>query len=112
MTISEHPDCSRGSRVGSVSKQFTAAAVLALEEAGALSTADSVAKHLPEFPRGTKMTIEQLLTHTAGLADIYSLERFGASGGRVGTFEEVLGDIGRADLTFSPGSGYAYSNGG
>ena len=98
--------------IGSVSKQFTAAAVLALEEAGALSTADSVAEHLSEFPHGSKMTIEQLLTHTAGLADIYSLERFGASGGRVGTFEEVLGDLGRADLTFSPGSGYAYSNGG
>ncbi len=98
--------------IGSVSKQFTAAAVLALEESGALSTADSVVKHLPGFPHGSEMTLEQLLTHTAGLVDIYSLERFGASGGRVGTFEDVLADIGRADLTFSPGSGYAYSNGG
>jgi CubicO group peptidase (beta-lactamase class C family) len=98
--------------IGSVSKQFTAAAVLALEEAGALSTADTVAKHLPEFPHGSKMTIEQLLTHAAGVADIYSLERFGAGGGRVGTFEEVLEDIGRAELAFSPGTGYAYSNGG
>ncbi len=41
---------------------------------------DSVAKHLPEFSHGSEMTIEQLLTHTAGLADIYSLERFGAGG--------------------------------
>ena len=98
--------------IASVSKQFTAAAVLALEETGALSTADRVAKHLPGFPHGSEVTIEQLLTHTAGVADIYSLERFGASGGSVGTFEEVLDDIGRADLTFRPGSGYAYSNGG
>lgn len=97
--------------IGSVSKQFTAAAVLALEEAGALSTADSVAKHLPDFAHGATTTIEQLLTHTSGIADIYSLERFGASGGRVGTFEEVLDDLGKTSLTFGPGSGYAYSNG-
>ncbi len=98
--------------IGSVSKQFTAAAVLALEEAGDLDIADLVAKHLPDFPHGSLMTIEQLLTHTSGVADIYSLERFGASAGREGTFEEIIGDIGLADLNFSPGSGYAYSNGG
>lgn len=98
--------------IGSVSKQFTAAAVLALEEAGALSTTDSVAEHLPGFPHGSELTLEQLLTHRSGLADVYSLKRFGVSAGRAGTFEEVVGDIGRADLTFRPGSGYAYSNGG
>ncbi|NNK08375.1 MAG: beta-lactamase family protein, partial [Myxococcales bacterium] len=98
--------------IGSVSKQFTAAAVLALEEAGDLDIADLVAKHLPDFPHGSLMTIEQLLTHTSGVADIYSLERFGASAGRAGTFEEVIGDIAQVDLNFSPGSGYAYSNGG
>jgi len=98
--------------IGSVSKQFTAAAVLALEDAGDLDIADLVAQHLPDFPHGSLMTIEQLLTHTSGVADIYSLERFGASAGREGTFEEIIGDIGLADLSFSPGSGYAYSNGG
>ena len=98
--------------IGSVSKQFTAAAVLALEEAGALSVADPVVKHLPDFPHGSGVTIEQLLTHTSGVADIYSLERFGASAGRVGTFDEVVGDLLALDLTFSPGSSYAYSNGG
>jgi len=98
--------------IGSISKQFTAAAVLALEEAGSLDITDLVAKHLPDFPHGSLMTIEQLLTHTSGVVDIYSLERFGASAGREGSFEEIIGDIGLADLTFSPGSGYAYSNGG
>ena len=98
--------------IGSVSKQFTAAAVLKLEESGALSTADMASKHLPGFPHGAAMTIEQLLTHTSGLADIYSLERFGLTGGREETFEELIGDLGRSQLTFEPGTGYAYSNGG
>ncbi len=98
--------------IGSVSKQFTAAAILLLEEAGALSTADTLAKHLPGFPHGGAVTIEQLLTHTSGITDIYSLERFGVTAGREGEFEEVVGDLGREELTFKPGSGYAYSNGG
>lgn len=98
--------------VGSVSKQFTAAAVLRLEEAGALGVGDSLAKHLPGFTHGEAVTVEQLLTHTSGIADIYSLERFGVTAGRDGDFEEVVVDLGREELAFKPGSGYAYSNGG
>ncbi|MGB5294344.1 MAG: serine hydrolase domain-containing protein [Thermoanaerobaculia bacterium] len=98
--------------IGSVSKQFTAAAVLLLEQDGLLRTDDPVSKHLPGFAHGDEIAIEQLLTHTSGVADIYSLERFGDSAGQGGTFEEVIADLGEMDLTHPPGAAYAYSNGG
>ncbi len=98
--------------IGSVSKQFTAVAVLVLEELGALTTADTVSRHLPSFPHGDAITIEQLLTHTSGVVDIFSLDSFGETAGRAGTFEELIVDLGGEDLSFVPGSGYAYSNGG
>lgn len=98
--------------IGSVSKQFTAVAILLLEQEGLLRTDDPVGRHLPTFSRGDEITIEHLLTHTSGVADIYSLARFGDSAGQGGTFEEVIEDLSLMDLTHSPGSAYVYSNGG
>ena len=63
------------------------------------------------FPHGG-VTLEQLLTHTAGVADVYSLERFGVTAGQHAAFEDVIDDLGREPLAFAPGEAYAYSNGG
>lgn len=98
--------------IGSISKQFTAVALLLLEEEGALAIEDPVSRFLPDFPNGEAITIHQLLTHTSGVADVYSLPRFGASAGRQGTFDQVVADLGSLAPTFAPGAGYAYSNGG
>lgn len=98
--------------IGSVSKQFTAVAILLLEQEGVLKTSDPVSAYLPDVRYSGQITIEQLLTHTAGVPDIYSLQRFGETAGREGTFEEVIRDLGRMELTHRPGSAYAYSNGG
>ncbi|MBT8479006.1 MAG: serine hydrolase [Gemmatimonadetes bacterium] len=98
--------------IGSVSKQFTAAAILLLEEDGALRTDDPVSRHLPGFPHGDSISIEQLVTHTSGVADIYSLERFGETAGQQGSFEEVIEALGDMPLTHAPGSTFLYSNGG
>ena len=98
--------------IGSVSKQFTAAAILLLEEDGLLATSDRVSTHLPAFPHGDDITIEQLVTHTSGVADIYSLPRFGETGGHAGTFDEVIRGLGEMPLTHTPGSAFVYSNGG
>jgi len=54
-------------RLASITKQFTAAAILQLQEAGLLQLDDPVTKYLPEFPHGDGMTVRHLLTHTAGL---------------------------------------------
>lgn len=97
--------------IGSVSKQITAAAILLLEEDGTLTTDDPVSRHLPDFPHG-EVTLHQLLTHTSGVADVYSLGRFGATAGRTGAFADVITDLGREPLAYAPGEGYAYSNGG
>ena len=98
--------------IGSVSKQFTAAAILLLEEDGLLATSDRVSAHLPAFPHGDAITIEQLVTHTSGIADTYSLPRFGETGGHAGAFDEVIRDLGEMPLTHTPGSAFMYSNGG
>ncbi len=98
--------------IGSISKQFTAVAVLLLEEDGRLSTDDPVGMHVDEFAALPDVSIHQLLTHTGAVTDIYSLARFGNSGGQVGTFDEVIADLAEAGLTGEPGAGYAYSNGG
>lgn len=98
--------------IGSVSKQFTAVAILLLEQEGTLKVSDLVSAHLVDFKPDVPMTIEHLLVHTSGVADVYSLERFGESAGQVGSFAEVVRDLGHMDLTHPPGTSYAYSNGG
>ncbi|MEI6051046.1 MAG: serine hydrolase domain-containing protein, partial [Bacteroidota bacterium] len=50
-------------KIGSISKQFTAAAILKLQEEGKIKTEDKLSKYIPDFPRGNEVTIYQLLTH-------------------------------------------------
>lgn len=61
-------------RIGSISKQFTAAAVLLLAQDGELSLDDRVQKHLPQFPGDDPTTIRQLLNHTSGIVDYVGRE--------------------------------------
>ena len=56
--------------VGSISKQFTASAVLMLQEQGKLSLDDTVGKYVPELTRGNDVTIRQILSHTSGYQDL------------------------------------------
>lgn len=62
-------------RVGSVTKQFTAAAILSLAEEGKLSVDDSLARYFADFPRAGEITVRQMLTHTAGLGNYTSIPR-------------------------------------
>jgi len=98
--------------VGSISKQFTAAAILLLEQEGKLKTSDYVRLYLPEFKPDASITIEHLLTHQSGVADVYSLRRYRDTGGQGGSFDDILGDLNDLELTHRAGSAYAYSNGG
>src|ERR1700743_218544 len=54
-------------QIGSITKQFTSAIILQLEEQKKLSLQDDLAKYIPDYPNGKTITIEQLLTHTAGV---------------------------------------------
>jgi CubicO group peptidase (beta-lactamase class C family) len=101
---------------GSVSKQFTAAAVLLLAKDGKLSLDDPARKYIPELPDyGTPLTIRQMLTHTSGLRDWGGVASIAGSprGSRVHTHADVLDIVGRQRaLNFSPGTKWSYSNTG
>jgi CubicO group peptidase (beta-lactamase class C family) len=96
-------------RIGSISKQFTAAAILLLEERGKLSVEDKLAKYLPDFPNADSITIHQLLTHTAGLrANFYDepdvLRSPVPINALVGKIKQLPSE--------APGKKYSYSNTG
>lgn len=99
-------------KIGSISKQFTAAAILKLEEKGLLKTSDPVAKHLPKYQQAQNITIHHLLTHTSGLIDIYSLPNFREINRKSLSLEEVTDEIFKTKPVSEPGKAYAYSNSG
>jgi len=101
--------------IASVSKQFTAACILLLENEGKLKLYDDVRKYIPELPGyGTKITILQLLNHTSGVRDYGNLFGLAAiHNDNVTTDDDALGLIVRQkNLNFVPGSNWQYSNSG
>ena len=101
---------------GSVSKQFTAAAIQLLCRDRKLALADDIRKLLPEVPQfGPLITIKHLLTHTSGIRDQWGLLSAAGRppGSAVHTLDEILDLVSRQqDLNFPPGSDYLYSNTG
>ena len=101
---------------GSVSKQFTAMAVLLLAQQGKLSLEDNVRKYIPEIPDyGTPITIRHLLNHTSGLRDWGSLEAIAGwpRTTREYTLDHVLEILCRQkSLNYTPGAQYSYTNSG
>jgi CubicO group peptidase (beta-lactamase class C family) len=101
--------------VGSVSKQFTAAAIALLAEEGGISLDDDVRRYIPELPDyGRRLTIRHLVHHTSGLRDIYTLMSLaGIRMEDVLTNAAALALIARQrELNFPPGDDYLYSNSG
>ena len=98
-------------RLASVTKQFTAAAVLLLAEQGKLQLDESVRKWLPSLPEATQgATLRHLLTHTSGLIDY---EEFVADDAPQVHDADVLRLLENQDrIYFAPGSAYRYSNTG
>ncbi len=101
--------------VGSIAKQFTAAAILMLAEEGKISLDDPIRKYIPELPDfGTPITLRQMLRHTSGLRDYEQLLSF--DGWRLDSPDLLTdGDIMhilslQKELNSPPGSDYSYSN--
>jgi CubicO group peptidase (beta-lactamase class C family) len=94
--------------VGSVRKQFVAAAVLLLVEDGRLSLSDDIRKYFPELPDyGHTVTVDHLLTHTSGIRDWTGLRPL------VGEHVDVVGlALRQRSLNFAPGEEWSYSNSG
>src|SRR5690349_17829874 len=101
---------------GSVAKQFTAAALVLLQQDGKLSIDDPVRKYIPELPEyGAPLTIRHLLNHTSGLRDwgtVMSLTGAGRGDRVIG--QDLALDVitHQRGLDFTPGSEYSYSNSG
>ncbi len=93
--------------IGSLTKSFTAAAIMQLYEKQYLDVNDSISKYIDGHPRGDDITIHHLLTHTSGLV------RDGAvSGSKAISLKENIDHINSSPLLFEPGDGYSYSNAG
>jgi len=99
--------------IGSVSKQFTAMAILLLEQQGKISLSDDVRKHIPELPEFDEViTIKHLMNHTNGLREVYNLMPLTGWKGEDGLRrEEVIEMLKRQqELQASPGEEYNYNN--
>lgn len=101
-------------RIGSVTKQFTAAAVMRLHEQGKLGLNDDMNKFLPDFPtQGHTVTIRHLLTHTSGIHSYTSDGEFMLK--RTGlelSHDQLLAEFIDDPFDFAPGERWAYSNSG
>jgi D-alanyl-D-alanine carboxypeptidase len=98
--------------IGSVSKQFTAAAILLLQEQGKLSLDDKVSKFFPELTRASEITIRQLLSHTSGYSDYWPQDYVMPMMLRPATSRKIIDAWARRPLDFEPGTKWQYSNTG
>jgi CubicO group peptidase (beta-lactamase class C family) len=100
-------------RIGSVTKQFTAAAILLLEEQGKLRVDDPVARHIPEAPVAWKeVTLFHLLTHTSGIRSFTDLPSYATWKLSPEGPAQTFGHIRDLPLEFAPGERHKYSNSG
>jgi D-alanyl-D-alanine carboxypeptidase len=98
--------------VGSVSKQFTVAAILLMAEEGKLSLDDKVAKYFPNFTRASEITIRQLLNHTSGYEDFAPQDYLIPEWTEPTRSQSILDRFANKPLNFEPGTKYQYSNTG
>jgi CubicO group peptidase (beta-lactamase class C family) len=98
--------------IASVTKTFTAAAILRLEQEGKLKLSDPLSKYVPDFLNGERITIEQMLAHSSGLPDYYSLPEYASKKYQRVTLPDLIAWVKTQPLDFLPGSKSSYSNTG
>jgi D-alanyl-D-alanine carboxypeptidase len=96
--------------IGSISKQFTAAAILLLQEQGKLSLDDKVAKYIPDLTRANEVTIRQLLSHTSGYQDYWPQDYVMKPMLEPITARKIMNTWAKKPLDFEPGTKWQYSN--
>jgi CubicO group peptidase (beta-lactamase class C family) len=98
--------------IGSISKQFTASALLLLQQDGKLSLDDKVAKYLPELARAGEITIRQLLSHTSGYQDYWPQDYMFPLMIQPISPEGIMDRWAHLPLDYEPGEKWQYSNTG
>lgn len=96
--------------IGSISKQFTAAAILLLQEQGKLSLDDKVAKFIPDLTRANEVSIRQLLSHTSGYQDFWPQDYVMPMMLQPVRAQKIMDGWARKPLDFEPGTKWQYSN--
>jgi D-alanyl-D-alanine carboxypeptidase len=111
-SISPERPADTGARynIGSVSKQITATALLMLSDEGKLSLDDTIDRWMPELTESKRITVRQVLSHTAGYKSFFLAEVMPAEGARTTTPQAVADRWGRQPLDYPPGSDWRYSN--
>jgi D-alanyl-D-alanine carboxypeptidase len=96
--------------IGSISKQFTATAILMLQEQGKLTLDDHVEKYVPGLTRGNEVTIRELLSHTSGYQDFWPQDYVMPMMLKEVTAQRILDLWAHKPLDFDPGTKWQYSN--
>ncbi|MCC2954966.1 beta-lactamase family protein [Massilia sp. IC2-477] len=100
-------------RIGSMTKQFTATAILLLADEGKLSLQDEITKFLPDYPtQGKKITIEHLLTHTSGIVSYTGKPGYPQRAPQDTTVAAQIDSFKNEPMQFEPGSAWRYNNSG
>jgi CubicO group peptidase (beta-lactamase class C family) len=99
-------------RIGSITKQFIATAILKLQEDGKISVNDTLSKFIPDFPRGNEVTIHHLLTHTSGIHSFTNRPDFMESAASSITSQKMIDLIKTDTFDFNPGDDFEYNNSG
>ena len=98
--------------IGSITKQFTVAAILQLRAAGKLDIDAKLAAYLPNAPHAGEVTLRQLMSHTSGLHDYFDTPDVEAAAVKPARFDQVIARVAALPLDFAPGSRWSYSNTG
>lgn len=98
--------------LGSMTKQFTAIAVLMLEERGKLDTKAPVSRYIPDYPSGDRITLHHLLTHTSGIKDFTSMKSLPDIAQKEMTPKMMVDFFKNEPADFTPGEKFAYNNAG
>jgi len=101
-------------RIGSITKQFSAAVVLQLAAEGKLKLSDPLSKYLPNYPNASAITVEQLLNHTSGIQSYTGIPGWVAEAntGRAYTTEQLIAVFKDAPPPSRPGEKWDYNNSG
>ncbi len=99
-------------QLGSMTKQFTAVAILILEEQGKLNVKDFVSKYIPDYPSGDKITLHHLLTHTSGIKDFTKMKAIQQIAEKDLSPKELVDFFKNEPVDFEPGEKFEYNNSG
>jgi len=99
-------------QLGSMTKQFTAVAVLLLAEQGKLQVHDPICRYIPDYPSGDKITIHHLLTHTSGIRDFTKMKTLSEIAQKEMTPKMMVDFFKSEPVDFAPGDKFEYNNAG